>query len=189
MPYAQPQFLGLLPQGTIRPFRGPKDTLDTMARHALGNQGERSLLVRRFTEWVVGQVQPKDYLGEILAIRNCFVQPSPLKPWLPLFRYTNDPLHVEYLKTPERMVKEILQHGSTTCDCDEYACLAATMALQIGRVPELVAMGFSPRQLSHVAVRVKEPKSGKMIVLDGVAGPREREAAGKAKEILIRNLD
>lgn len=87
------------------------------------------------------------------------------------------------------MVREILENGYTVTDCDDTSTMAATMCLQIGRPVELVAMGFAPGQLSHVAVRAKEPKTGKWIILDGVAGPREKEAAGKAKELLIQSLD
>lgn len=182
-------FLGAAPRATIRPFRGPVETLDKMVEQALGDQGERSMLVRQFTEWVLRSVWPKDYLGEILAIRNVFVQPSPTHPYRPMFRYTNDPAHVEWIKTPERIVAEIQQHGTTLIDCDESSELAGTMALHVGRAAGFVAMGFTPGELSHVGVRVKEPKSGQWIWLDGVAGPREREAAGRAKEILVRSLE
>jgi hypothetical protein len=188
-PAARPAFLGTVPQAKYRGYKGPKDTLEMMASHALGKYGERSIIVRRFTEWIVGQIAPKGYLDEILAIRNCFVQPSPTKPWVPLMRYTNDPLHVEFIRTPERCVRDIMEQGFCTIDCDESSCLAATMALQVGRVAEFVAMGFAPNVLSHVAVRVKEPKTGRWIILDGVAGPREKEAAGKAQEILFKSLD
>lgn len=182
-------FLGTPPSSNVRPFRGPKATLDQMAEHVLGQYGERSALVRQFTEWVIRDVHPKDYLGEILAIRNVFVQPSPWRRGSPLFRYTNDPRHLEMIKTPERIVREILENGNVLLDCDDSAQMAATMLAQVGREPELVAMGFSPRSLSHVAVRGREPKSGQMILLDGVAGPREAEAAGRVKELLVLSLN
>jgi hypothetical protein len=160
-----------------------------MSAMALGDRGERSPVVRQFTTWVLADVWPKDYLGEILAIRNVFVQPSPMRPGTPLFRYTNDPRHVEFIKDPLRQVEEILQHGTTAVDCDESAMMAATMALTIGREVEFVAMGFGGDALTHVAVRVKEPKSKKWILLDSVAGPRETEAAHRARKILVWNLD
>jgi len=160
-----------------------------MSKNALGPDGEQSILVRRFTEWVTGQAWPKCYLSEILAIRNMAVQPSPTMPWVPILKYSNDNRHVEFCKTPSRIVKEIMQNGYSVVDCDDVSTLLAAMLLTIGREVELVAMGFSPRSLSHVAVRAKEPKSGQWILLDGVAGPREREAAGKAVELLIRSLD
>lgn len=182
-------FMGQIPNASYAKYRGPRDTLELMARHALGPYGEKSILVRRFTEWVVGQVHPKDYVGEIVAVRCSLVQWSPRFPHVPMLRYTSDSRHVETVRTPERMVKDIQQNGFTTIDCDEYACLAAAMLLHIGREVEFVAMGFAPRSLSHVAVRVKEPKSGQWILLDGVAGPREREAAGKAVELMVKSLD
>lgn len=161
-----------------------------MERIALGPRGEKSYLVRQFTERVTQHVAPKDYLGEILAIRNVFLMPSP---WLhdgtPLFRYSNDPRHVEWIKDPQRLVEEIHERGSTILDCDEVAVMGATMALQIGREVELVALGFSPGELTHVGFRVKEPKTNTWIWIDPVAGPREREAAATAKEILPWSLD
>src|SRR3990167_3308273 len=87
---------------SIKPFRGPQTTLERMAHDALGARGERSMEVRQFTEWALRAVQPKDYLGEILAIRNVFVQPSPWVKNIALFHYTNDPRHVEMVKDPQR---------------------------------------------------------------------------------------
>jgi len=160
-----------------------------MAEVALGDDGERSATVRQFTSWVVQHVWPKDYLSEILAVRNCFVQTSPWHPGLPLFRYTNDPLHVEWIKTPRRQVEEINQGGVTTVDCDDITTMAATMLLQLGRKVELVALGFEPDSLTHVGVRVEEPKSGRWIWIDPVAGPREREAAQRAQEMMVWSLE
>lgn len=183
--------LGTAPQASVRPFRGPRTTLDAMAKAILGPRGEQSMRVRQFTEWVVRDVWPKDYLGEILAIRNCFVQPSPSpQRWgSPLWRYTNDPLHVELVKDPERVIDEVAEHGSALVDCDDTVVIAATMCLQVGRVVELVALGFATGELSHVGLRAMEPKSNTFIWLDGVAGPREAEAAGRAKEVLVMSLD
>ena len=159
-----------------------------MCRHALGPRGEQSILVRQFAESLLRYVHPKDYLGEILTIRNALVQGSPFAPGAALFRYTNDPRHVEMVKDPQRIVEEILTYGSALVDCDDQAMFAGTLCLVIGREVEFVAMGFEPGSLSHVAVTAREPKSGQMILLDGVAGPREAEAAGRAKEILTRPL-
>lgn len=170
-------------------FRGPEDTLRAMERVALGPRGEQSPLVRQFTEFVTRGVAPKDYLGEILAVRNVFVMPSPWKPGRALFRYMNDPRHVEWIKDPQRLVEEVNQQGSTVLDCDEYVVLGATMCLQLGREVEFVALGFAPKQLTHVGYRVKEPKTDTWIWVDPVAGPREREAAQTAKEVLRWSLD
>jgi hypothetical protein len=186
---ADARFLGTLPVTELSGFRGPQDTISLITSHCLGEFGERSMLVRQFTEWVLRGVQPKDYLGEILALRNVFVQPSPWIPGFALFHYINDPRHVEMVKTPDRMVKEILEQGSTLVDCDDVTCMLATMGLLIGRNVELVALGFAVDSLSHIAVRMQEPKTNQWIWCDGVAGPREKDAAGRAKNILTKSLD
>lgn len=180
-------FLGVPGRARYGPFSGARDTLRKMHEHVLGDSGEPSVKVREFTEWVIAGVEPKDYLGEIVAIRNVFLQDSPFT-GTALFRYTNDPRHIEWVKTPERIVREIEQKGSALIDCDEATSLAATMALQIGRVAQFVALGFNG-QLTHVALRVQEPKSGRWIWMDSVAGPRERHAAESAKQRLIWSLD
>lgn len=183
-------FLGQMPaQSRMSPYTGPRDTLAAMERVALGPRGERSYLVRQFTEKVTQHVAPKDYLGEIIAVRNVFLMPSPWAPGTPLVRYMNDPRHVEWIKDPQRLVEEIHERGTTIADCDEIALMGATMALQLGREVEFVALGFSPGELTHVGFRVKEPKSNVWIWVDPVAGPREREAAATAKEMLPWSLD
>lgn len=181
--------LGRLPQATFTPFRGARDTLQVMAEKALGDRGEKSVLVRHFTTWALADVYPKDYLGEIIAVRNLFVQMSPWRRGTPLFKYQNDPRHVEFIKDPQRQVEEVIEHGTTAVDCDEISLMQATMLLQIGRDVQLVALGFSPDTLTHVGIRAKEPKSDRWIWLDAVAGPREEEAARRAKEILVWSLD
>jgi hypothetical protein len=159
-----------------------------MQEKALGPRGEQSFLVRQFTEEVVRYLEPKDYLGEIVAVRNVFVQRNP-QSGVPLFRYMNDPRHVELLKDPQRMVEEVMAYGSSQADCDEITCLAGAMALQLGREVEWVALGFAPGSLSHVGLRVREPKSNQWIWLDAVAGPREREAAKRAQNIKFWSID
>ncbi len=138
---------------------------------------------------MTAQVWPKDYYSEIISLRWLSVARSPTKPWMPIFKYTNDGIHIETIKTPSRLVREIEQNGYAVGDCDDVSTLLAALALSIGRQCEFVAMGFAPKSLSHVCLRVKEPKSGAWILIDGVAGPREREAASKAVEILVRPVE
>jgi hypothetical protein len=169
------------PVARLRRFTGSSDTLEQMRRHVWGERGEKSPIVRQMTEEVVAGIWPKDYLSEIIAIRN--FNASHL-------RYTNDPLHVEYIKDPERLVTEIRLQGHALADCDEIAELIATMALQIGRVAEFVVVGFgAPGEYSHVFARVKEPKSGRMIVCDPVAGTDERTMLSRVTTFEIWSLD
>ncbi len=134
------------------------------------------MLVRSMAEQAVHQLQPKDYLSEMIAIRN----------WVAThLRYTNDSLTTEVVKDPQRLVEEILARGKAIADCDEIGEIIATMCRQVGREAEFVTVGFSgpkiwkraqhwnSNEFSHVFARAKDPKSGQWIVLDPVAGTDE----------------
>jgi len=150
------------PPHQIRGFHGPPHTLAEMVKAAQGSRGEKSILVRSVTEEVIGELWPKDYLGEILAI-NAWVSEHAV--------YLNDPLHVELLKDPQRLCEEILARGYARGDCDDIAVLIATMAMQVGRDARLVAVGFGETgQYSHVFASVLDPRSEEWIVCDPVAG-------------------
>lgn len=154
--------LALNPPHKLSGFHGPPDTLAGMVAAAQGPRGEQSMLVRTLTEEAVGQIWPKDYLGEILAI-NAWVSER--------VHYINDPLHVELLKDPQRICEEIAAKGFARGDCDDIAVLMATMCLQVGRDAQFVVAGFGKKgSYSHVFARVKDPRSGQWVVLDPVAG-------------------
>lgn len=153
------------PPHTIEAFRGPDTTIAKMVQLLKSPRGEQSVVVRQAVQEVVRGLQPKDYLSEILAIRN----------WVgEKVRYANDPASVEWVADPQRLIEDIIKHGRAVADCDEIALLIATMARQVGRDAQFVTVGFSqPNRFTHVFARVKEPKSGAWIVCDPVAGTDE----------------
>lgn len=153
------------PPTTIRPFSGPADTVRTMIAAIVGTRGEQSTLVRSVKDHIIREVQPKDYLSEILAVRH-FVHEK--------CKYSNDALGVEQVQDAERLCDQIVKYGKVVGDCDDCAVLMATLCRQLGREVEIIIVGFGrPGSYSHVFVRVKEPKSGKWIILDPVAGTDE----------------
>lgn len=159
------------PPFTLGKFFGPETTINKMRELCLGARGERSIVLYQLTEHVVRGLQDKDYLSEILAIRNFVAE---------RMRYKNDPLAMETISDPQRLAEQILQYGRATADCDDEALLMATMFRQVGREAEFVTVGFgAPNHFSHVFARVKEPKSNKWIVTDGVAGTREGAMLGR----------
>jgi hypothetical protein len=176
-----PGALTISPQTTLSGFSGAPDTLYAMVAAAQSPRGEQSAVVRSVAERIVGKMQPKDYLGEILAVRNFVAEHC---------RFTNDPLHVERVKDPQRIVEEIATQGWAACDCDESALLIATLCLQLGRVAEFVVAGFGERgHYSHVFTRVLEPKSNQWVVCDPVAGTQEREMLGRITTYVVYSLD
>lgn len=163
-----------LPQPSIQlgAFRGTPHTVDEMIRASLGDEGERSYKVRHWAERITRWLAPKDYLSEILALRT-WATPHPA--FGPL-RYTNDQLHVEMVKTPWRILTEIEQSGRSLVDCDDIACLLAAMGMALGRKATFVIAAFGGnQQYTHVFARLLEPRSGKWIVVDPVAGSKERQ--------------
>ncbi len=153
------------PPQVLRPFRGPVDTIRVMIDMAKGLRGEQSALNRSLKMSIIRELQPKDYLSEILAIRNFAADH---------IRYTNDAISVEEVSDPERISDQIVQYGKATADCDDISLWIATFGRLLGREAQFVIVGFGrPGHYSHVFARIKEPKSSKWIVTDPVAGTNE----------------
>lgn len=93
--------------GSTQPYRGTDHTVAEMIRLMKGPRGEQSVKVRRHTEQIIRHLRPKDYSSEMIAI---------CKWWGNAGRYTRDPVHVEMLRDPERLVDDALQ-GRLSCDC------------------------------------------------------------------------
>lgn len=162
-------------------FSGSPDTLKAMIRAALGPRGEQSMLVRTTGEQIVSGLRPKEYLGEILAIRNWVAEHV---------RYQNDSLHVEIVKDPQRLLEECQARGIAVEDCDGIALLIGALALTLGRHAEFIVAGFGEQgHYSHVFCRVKEPRSGEWIVCDPVAGDGEAEMLRKVTTYQVWSLD
>lgn len=153
------------PPTTIKRFNGPAHTVQTMIQQVRGPRGVQSTLVRSLKDHIVRDLHPKDYLSELIAIRNFVAEKV---------RYSNDALIVEQVQDPQRIAEQIVQHGRAVGDCDDISNLIATLSLQLGRETEFVIVGFGrPRVFTHIFVRAKEPRSGQWIVMDPVAGTNE----------------
>jgi hypothetical protein len=153
------------PPQVLRPFSGPADTIREMVKAAVGPRGEQSATVHSLKNSIVRELEPKDYLSEILAVRFFAAE---------RIRYSNDALTVEQVQDPERICDQIIQYGKAVGDCDDIATWIATVCRQLGREAQFVTVGFGPAgHYTHVFTRVKEPKSQRWIVCDPVAGPTE----------------
>ena len=104
--------------GTTEPYRGTDHTVAVMIQLAKGLvdpramvqnalQGERSIRFRRHTEQIINNLRPKDYTSEIIAISRW---------WGNAGRYTRDPLHVELIRSPDRLLDDALA-GRLLVDC------------------------------------------------------------------------
>lgn len=167
--------------GSVEPYRGTDHTVLKMIELARGPRGEQSIPVRRQTEQIIANIRPKAYASEVAAIS---------KWWGNNGRYTRDPVHVELIKDPQRMVEDATQ-GRLVCDCDEFALGIGTCCLVIGAPIEFVTVGFKPRRFgepkihTHVFVRAKDPSTGKWWVLDPVAGRKTASMLSRVKQFSV----
>lgn len=163
-------------------FRGTPQTLKLMRDYATGPEGEQSFVVRQHAEAIVRQIAPKDYLSEILAIYGWVTGEK--------FRYTNDALHVEQVKSPLRILTEVTQTGRSLVDCDDIATLIAALGLSLGRKCQFVVAGFGGSgEFTHVFARIQEPKSYEWIIVDPVAGTRDAEMASRVTQHKFYEID
>jgi transglutaminase-like putative cysteine protease len=159
------------PPTQIRPFRGPADTVVLMIQMTVGPRGEQSTLVRSLKDHIVRDLAPKDYLSEMLAVRNFVAE---------RIKYSNDALAVEQVQDPERMAEQIVKFGKAVADCDEIALMIGTLCRQLGREVRYVTVGFKqPGHFAHVFAQALEPKSQTWITLDPVAGTDEASMLGR----------
>jgi hypothetical protein len=182
--------------GTTQPYRGTDHTVEVMIRLAKGDvdplslvssalRGERSIKVRRHTEQIIGGIRPKDYSSEIIAIG---------KWWGNAIRYTRDPVHVEMLRDPDRLVDDALA-GKLASDCDEAATAIGTSCLTVGAPIQFVTVGFQPHRPgtpkvhTHVFVRAQDPRTKVWWVLDPVAGRRVGQMLSRVRQYSIFEVD
>lgn len=112
-----------------------KDTLDVMRVKA--NEAKKTL--RPLAERICAGLEPGDYNSEILAI-YAFVRQH--------IRYARDIHNVEYVKAPMRL----LETGQG--DCDDIACLLASLCMSMGNECRFLVVGFENKIPSHVFCQV-----------------------------------
>jgi len=186
----------------ITQYRGTPQTVSAMFAVANGDRGQQSWRLRKKAEEVIRHVTPRDYWSEALAIYYWTCGPS--------FRYTRDPLRVEQLKDPVRMLEEIENDGVTLGDCDDLATFLVACLGTIGQKARIVTVGFRPLNprydksliiepnmrlmtskhprlggpFTHVFAQARKPKAG-WVTLDPVAGPRTAEMQRRVKQLRI----
>ncbi|HEY5657928.1 MAG TPA: hypothetical protein VIY27_09080 [Myxococcota bacterium] len=176
--------------GAVLEYRGTPHTVAKMIELCLGPRGEKSIMVRRHAEQIVANLRPKDYASECMAIYYW---------WMRAGRYTRDPVHVELLKDPQRMVEDA-DAGRLVCDCDELATGIATDCLVVGSKARFVTVSFKNRQhpswlpgsraaregpYTHVFAQAQDPRTGIWWTLDPVAGRRVERMQQRVKQMRI----
>jgi hypothetical protein len=162
------------------PFKGAPHTVALIKRYAL--EAQSNPRVRLLAEEIITDLNSKDYLSEIAAIYYFVLENT---------RYANDPRTVELVRRPERIITELESGKTPSLDCDDLVTFQAALLLSLGREVRIVTVAFQRAmyrgqvQYSHVYLQVREPRSGKWIVLDPVAAEDTAQMLSRAKELKI----
>jgi hypothetical protein len=178
------------------PFRGAPHTVDHIKRCALAAQHRYPL--RLLAEDIIGHLESKDYLSEILAVYYWICGHT---------RYANDPRTIELVRSPDELLgrleanvgrlRAIFADGSSrdrwkpSLDCDDLTCLLAALFLSLGREVRVITVAFrnafykNQRQYQHVYLQVREPRTMTWVVLDPVAADQTGDMLRKVKAVKI----
>jgi hypothetical protein len=106
--------------------------------------------IRRFTtQWLDG-CDHDDRQGQIRAITG-FMSDH--------VRYVRDPMGVEYVRAPTRMIEEYEKFGMANGDCDDQVLLSGSMFYSIGFDCRPVGLNLHTSEyFDHVALQLKSDK-------------------------------
>lgn len=114
--------------------------------------------VRKWAERIIERIPDRDHMGEANAIFE-FLQDKT--------RYANDPRGIEYIQTPEYVLKHIELGMRPSLDCDDYTVTGLSLLRSIGYKTRIKIVGFrNNNRFSHVYGMVKI--DGKWVAFDCV---------------------
>jgi transglutaminase-like putative cysteine protease len=162
------------------PYKGTDVTIQRMWRLIKSPRGELSLKLRLKVEDIIRGINTRDRLSQIAAIYNWFDKH---------YTFVNDPIEVELIKDPERILEEIEKTGRVLGDCDDASTFLAAAVRSIGIPATLIRVGFHKKPLgksegpyTHVYTRTVD-QYNRPITLDPVAGKRTPSMLGRIKQI------
>lgn len=123
-------------------------------------------------EEVCRHLPSKDTVSEALAFYNLMLNRT---------RYMRDPRGIELVKAPWVVVRQMLAGHTPNLDCDDLAATLCALLAISGAECRVATVAFKDmfyqgrRQYSHVFAQAREPRTGKWITLDPVAGNKTEE--------------
>ena len=110
-------------------------------------------LVRRVATDIVRDLDPRDPVGHVHAIRDYVDQHS---------QFLRDPDGVELLHGPVWQLRQLLTRGRVLVDCDDIAMLTAALGGAIGLKARFVVVGFGGPHAPyrHVWTELRSPVPG-----------------------------
>jgi hypothetical protein len=151
-------------------YRGAPQTIAVIKHAVAGAPGHP--IVRKLAEDITSGLANKDALSEALAFYYFTLANT---------RYMRDPRTVEYVRAPWIVAQEIYDGRVPALDCDDMTGLICGLASVSGAECRAVTVAFRNmfyqglRQYSHVFAQIREPRTGRWVTLDPVAGDKTEE--------------
>jgi len=119
--------------------------------------------VRESAEDIIRYIPEKSWNEEITAVFE-WVKSN--------MHYTKDYPNVEYIKTPERHLRDIQERGLAFGDCDDHVTLLGSLLYSIGYITRIVIIQSkwnTEGGWNHVYLYVNMPFSNNWVALDATA--------------------
>lgn len=175
---------GVLTPWRMRTVANPTLAATIGVMRTEANKAKKSL--RPLAEKVTAGIEPGDYNSEIYALYSWVRQNV---------RYAKDPHDVELVKSPVKLIE------TGQGDCDDIACLLASLCMAMGHECRFVVVGIDDPNPSHVfcqcAVRATSPNGSAdgsargqklWVTLDPVADERTAEMHGRVMTAQVYGL-
>ena len=127
------------------------------------------------------EVAEKKWVEEIRAVYN-FVKRK--------MHYMRDPDGYEYIKTPDKMIREIQQKGVTSGDCDDHTTLLGSLLINAGyaiRIVIIVSKYNPSNNYNHIYLYANKPFTDEWLSLDATA--KDQNFGYEAEYRLIKVYD
>lgn len=90
-----------------------------------------------------------------------------------VWTFRRDPIGMELLVTPQRIVQDIQRTGTHVGDCDEASVLIASILMAIGFIARFVVVQRNPNAKMYDHVFVEVLFNNEWLALDGIAFGRD----------------
>lgn len=134
------------------------NTIRKLVRFALRDNPR----VRLRAEQIIESVSERDQVGEVTAV---------FKWVLAHYKYTNDPVDLEFIKDPNVIDQEIVAKGFFRGDCDDVVTYLAALLWSIGYPVRFVTISVDGQgpDYRHIYLEAFLSSSGKWMPLEGTA--------------------
>ena len=159
--------------------RGATTLLTVSAIIQLIKSSKHELLVRQKTEQILSGIPERNWKAEINQIYG-YVKTN--------IRYMQDIDNVETVKTPRKMIEEIINRGQSFGDCDDHTLLLGALLVNAGyqiQISIIVSTWNTTNDYNHIYLLVNIPMTSQWLALDATA---KSEPIGFEPAYRIRRL-